>query len=198
MIQLPTANAFYVKQPFPRLTQFRSNILFEEGSQRPFITQEMAAKLNYQPSNKEKFIGFLQVIFTCSQKPTHRYHTSAHNKQDTYLSPDCPKDHTTPTKSATHITSISTTLEWTPVRPPRSSERELQISALITVEYYLSFVHDHIIRGNGSTAVQYTYCPGHYPLVPMIQWVDYSKYLHYVVLQKCPILKSPGMWKQLE
>lgn len=148
---------------------------------------------------REEFIGFLQVRFTCSQKPTHRYHTSAHNKQDTYLSPDCPKDHTTPTKSATHITSISTTLEWTPVRPPCSSERELQNFCIDHCWILFEFCarSHHLWKWINCYAIQVR-IPTAQAIIHLSPWFNGCKYLHYVVLQKCPILKSSEMWKQLE
>ena len=135
------------------------NILFDEGAQRSFISQEMATKLNLQPNNKDS----ISLASFVSNAAAHRklpiavvqVHTTAGDKIPISvlivpkIGPPVRICH------AHHFNKYVPHLNGLHLTHPITEGENFQISVLIDADYYWSFVQDHIVHGDGPTAVQY-------------------------------------------
>ncbi|XP_063446844.1 uncharacterized protein LOC134726374 [Mytilus trossulus] len=133
-----------------------ANILFDEGAQRSFITQEMADLLNLRPHRKEaitisgfgesnKKVRNLQIatIYIKGLKNTlipievliipqiaYPIHTYSRNQS-----------------SFQHLNGLK-------LAHPALQDEDFDISVLVGADYYWDIVGDRVIRGSGPTAVQ--------------------------------------------
>ncbi|XP_071171156.1 uncharacterized protein [Mytilus edulis] len=133
-----------------------ANILFDEGAQRSFITQEMADLLNLRPHRKEaitisgfgesnKKVRNLQVASIYIKGLTNKrfpievlivpqiaypIHTYARNQS-----------------SFQHLNGLK-------LAHPALQDEDFEISVLVGADYYWDIVGDRVIRGSGPTAVQ--------------------------------------------
>ena len=133
------------------------NILFDEGAQRSFISQEMATKLNLQPSGKENIslASFGSTSATHTNLPTGviQIHAVTGDKIPISvlivpkIAPPLQNMLRTSLQQVPHLKSLQL------VHPVTENEN-FEISVLIGADYYWSFVQDHVIRGDGPTAVQ--------------------------------------------
>ena len=133
------------------------NILFDEGAQRSFISQEMAAKLNLQPSSKES----ISLASFGSTSVTHTNLPTAAIQIHTLTGEEIPISVLIVPKIAPPLQNIlRTSLQQVPhlnglqLAHPITESENFEISVLIGADYYWSFVQDHVIRGDGPTAVQ--------------------------------------------
>ena len=136
------------------------NILFDEGAQRSFISQEMAAKLNLQLSSKESIslasFGSTSANHTNLPTAAIQIHTLTGDKIPVSvlivpkIAPPLQNMLRTSCQQIPHLKGLQL-----PYNPPYITENEnFEISVLIGADYYWSFVQDHIIRGDRPTAVQ--------------------------------------------
>ena len=138
-------------------TSLEGNILFDEGAQRSFISQEMATKLNLQPNNKES----ISLASFGSNSAAHRnlpvgviqVHTIAGDKISISvlivpkIAPPLQNLPRTSLQQVPHLNGLQ-------LAHPITENENFEISVLIGADYYWSFVQDHIVRGNGPTAVE--------------------------------------------
>ena len=133
------------------------NILLDEGAQRSFISQEMAAKLNLQPSSKESIslASFGSTSATHTNLPTGviQIHTVTGDKIPISvlivpkIAPPLQNMLRTSLQQVPHLKGLQ-------LARPITENESFEISVLIGADYYWSFVQDHVIRGDGPTAVQ--------------------------------------------
>ena len=133
------------------------NILFDEGAQRSFITQEIATKLNLKPYGKDS----ISLASFGSNSAMHRSLSVAIIKIQTITREKIPISVLiVPTIEPPLQNSVCTSLKQIPhlkglhLAHPVTENENFEILVLIGVDYYLNFVQDHIIRGTGPTAVQ--------------------------------------------
>ena len=133
------------------------NILFDEGAQRSFISQEMATKLNLQPNSKES----ISLASFGSNSAAHRnlpidviqVHTATGDKISISvlivpkIAPPLQNLPRTSVRQVPHLDGLQ-------LAHPITDSENFEISVLIGADYYWSFVQDHIVRGDGPTAVQ--------------------------------------------
>ena len=138
-------------------TSLEGNILFDEGAQRSFISQEMATKLNLQPNNKES----ISLASFGSNSAAHRnlpvgviqVHTITGDKISISvlivpkIAPPLQNLPRTSLQQVPHLNGLQ-------LVHPITENENFEISVLIGADYYWSFVQDHIVRGNGPTAVE--------------------------------------------
>ena len=135
----------------------QGNILFDEGSQRSFITVETAAKLKLNLVNNEKVAIAPFGAEYSSPQPipvvTIKVETTAGEKIPISVL-------VVPFIAAPLKNSLQTSIESFPhlrnlkLAHPITNEHNFQISILIGADYYWCFVEDKIVRGDGPTAQQ--------------------------------------------
>ena len=134
-----------------------TNIIFDEGSQRSFISKGLANCLQVQPHRTEHL-----SISTFGAQTSHtsqfeagviHLHTIS-GKQipitvlivPTVAVPICNINHNS-LSNFSHLTGLH-------LAHPVPSSEQFTISLLIGADHYWDVVEDHIIRGNGPTAVK--------------------------------------------
>ena len=138
-------------------TTVEGHILFDEGAQRSFITQELANQLQLQPSKHEN----ISVSSFGEQVSTSRRLAIASVLIETLHNGHIPISALIVPKLAalirnsvrTHLDKLPY-LQELPLAHPVTSDENFHISILIGADYYWQFIQDRIIRGNGPTAVQ--------------------------------------------
>ena len=132
------------------------NIIFDEGAQRSFITQELAKKLNLQPYGKDK----ISLASFGSKSSTHRnldmgvveIHTMSGERIPISvlvvprIAPPIQNSIRMPLLHLPHIMGIK-------LAHPVTDDENFELSILIGADYYWTFVEDQVIRGKGPTAV---------------------------------------------
>ncbi|XP_063447017.1 uncharacterized protein LOC134726541 [Mytilus trossulus] len=133
-----------------------ASILFDEGAQRSFITQSIADKLQIRPSgtdtielsafgDKEKNIRHLDTATV--QLQTDKGELVNINA---LIVPDIAVPLQNQTKYFTRNLPYLKNLK---LAHPANNADSFEISLLIGADYYWDIVQDHVIRGNGPTAV---------------------------------------------
>ena len=136
--------------------QVEANILFDEGSQRSFITEKLAGMLGVVPQRSENInlssFGSSQPLYRRMDNVTFRIKTRRGD-----LVPISAL--VVPTIAAplantmnTAVTNLSH-LKGLPLAHPVSGEDNFEISLLIGADFYWDLIGDHTIRRNGPTAV---------------------------------------------
>ena len=139
-----------------RDTHVQSNILFDEGSQRSFLTKGLADCLMVQPHNTVELslstFGTGTSSITKLDVATIYLHGISGQVipltvliVPTIAAPIHTVDH----KEVTHLPY----LEGLQLAHPISSAEHFSITLLIGADQYWNIVEDHIVRGNGPTAV---------------------------------------------
>ena len=137
--------------------QLNGNILFDEGSQRSFISREMATKLRLQPATSE----------TLSVTSFGTRSTLNQTLDVTVVNVVTASGETLPV-SALIVPVIAAPLQnlfkssidslnhirGLKLAHPVSDREDFHISLLIGTDHYWTFVQDHIVRGDGPTAQQ--------------------------------------------
>jgi len=136
-------------------TQVEANILFDEGSQRSFLTEELARELTLTPYRCEH----INLLSFGSDKPLYKQMDAVLFKIRTITElmqlsalvvPTIATPFTNPIDSETlqlpHLQEF-------PLAHPVTTAENFEISLLIGADYYWEFVGDHIVRGMGPTAM---------------------------------------------
>ena len=137
--------------------RIQGNILFDEGSQRSFITLETATKLKLRPVTTENVaIAPFGAEYSSPQPiPVGQVKVETTSGDKVPISVL-----TVPFIAAPLKNSVRTSIESFPhlrglkLAHPITNEHNFHISILIGADYYWSFVEDKIIRGEGPTAQQ--------------------------------------------
>ena len=137
-------------------SEAEANILFDEGSQRSFLTQDLANLLSLQSCKKE---DICLSSFGAKRPLSKRMEVALINiKTQTGglipISVLIVPTIATPLKSTTKsgITQLPY-LKGLPLAHPVTTDGDFKISLLIGADYYWDIVEDHIVRGNGPTAM---------------------------------------------
>lgn len=133
-----------------------SNILFDEGAQRSFITSDLAAKLQITPTGTTfmqiSSFGGAENTVRRLEKCTIQLETTAKDKisMELFIVPQLA----TPIKYRRRIDiSRLNYLKNLELAHPLSGEESFNIDILIGADFYWKFVEDKVIRGDGPTAV---------------------------------------------
>ena len=173
------------------------NILFDEGAQRSFISQDMAAKLNLQPTNKENIslASFGSTAATYTNLPTGVVQIQ------TVTGDKIPVSVLIAPKIAPPLQNmLRTSLQQMPhlkglhLAHPITENENFEISILIGADYYWSFVQDHVIRGDGPTAVESKLgylLSGPLPTLPQSLTL-HSFHVSQLSIMEAPILECRG------
>ena len=134
-----------------------ANLLFDEGAQRSFISHALATKLGLCPTSKEtiNLSAFGASTSTKRNLDVATIHVETQSSGRIPVQVLIVPKIATPIhiKVRTHITDIPY-LRHLKLAHPVTSDENFEISLLIGVDHYWDFVEDHIIRGNGPTAMQ--------------------------------------------
>jgi len=138
-------------------TTIDSNILFDEGSQRSFISQDVSQKLGLQPQAREN----ISLTSFGAETPSYRTLDRATISVQTITGEKIPISVLIVPKIALPLPNpMRTALKQFPylrglkLAHPVTENENFEISVLIGADYYWHFVGDHVIRGTGPTAVQ--------------------------------------------
>ena len=138
-------------------TSIESNILFDEGSQRSFISRDLACKLNLQPQTKEN----VSLTSFGAEVPSYRNLDVATISIQTTSGEKIPISVLiVPTIALSLQNPIRSSikefpyLRGLPLAYPVTENENFEISVLIGADYYWHFVQDHVVRGKGPTTVQ--------------------------------------------
>ena len=134
-----------------------ANILFNEGAQRTFISQSLVSKLGLQTSTKEtiNLAAFGAISTTRRNLDVVTLYIETESYRNIPIQALVIPEIATPLQN-----SIRTAIENYPylrdlkLAHPVTDNESFEISLLIGADYYWDIVQDHIIRGNGPTAMQ--------------------------------------------
>ena len=136
-------------------TAIETNILFDEGAQRSFMSQSLASKLGLQSSTKET----INLATFGAVTPTRRNLDVVTIHIETESSGNIPIQALIVPEIATPLqNSVRTATQNYPyllgLKLAVTDNENFEISLLIGADHYWDIVEDHIIRGNGPTAMQ--------------------------------------------
>ena len=135
-----------------------ANILFDEGAQRSFISKRLANNLQLTPSRQESIS--LAAFGADTSTPQHLDVTDVTIVSQTGemipLSVLVVPKIAAPLHCVTtsKLRELSYLRDLTLAHPIMKENSQFDISLLIGVDYYWNIVEDHIVRGDGPTAVQ--------------------------------------------
>ena len=134
-----------------------TNILFDEGAQRSFITSELAKKLNLQTEGSEEL--HLSAFGGENNKSRNLERATVYLKTDTgYRLPInvliVPRIATPLHSNRSQIDHRYEYLRGLKLAHPVCQDDAFEISLLVGADYYWDIIEDHIVRGNGPTAVK--------------------------------------------
>ena len=133
-----------------------ANVLFDEGSQRSFVTKALANTLELQPYQQE-YINLLTFGANCQLN--HQVDVAMVNlltkSGDTvslsvFVVPHIPMPLQSTSISVNHLTFLCNPQ----LAHPLTADREFEISLLIGADHYWDIAGDHVVRGMGPTAVE--------------------------------------------
>jgi len=137
-------------------TEAKTNILFDEGSQRSFLTGELADALSLQPTNQED----ISISTFGANNPISQKLDVASIKLKTTSGRYIPLSVLIVPSIAIPLTNTVSRevvqlphLRELPLAHPVTVDESFKISLLIGVDHYWDIVEDNIIRGNGPTAM---------------------------------------------
>ncbi|XP_071145169.1 uncharacterized protein [Mytilus edulis] len=150
LLKTAIAPIFYGKQII------ETSILFDEGAQRSFITQRIAEKLQIRPSGRDTI-----ELSAFGDKENNIRHLDTATVQlqtdkgeivniNTLIVPDIAVLLQNQTK---YLTRNLPYLKDLKLAHPANNADSFEISLLVGADYYWDIVQDHVIRGNGPTAV---------------------------------------------
>ena len=137
--------------------RIQGNILFDEGSQRSFITEETATKLRLTPVGTENIAIAPFGAEYSSPQPIAVGQVSVETEAGDRIPISVL---IVPFIAAPLKMSVRASIESFPhlrglrLAHPITSEHSFHISILIGADYYWTFVEDKIVRGDGPTAQQ--------------------------------------------
>jgi len=136
--------------------QTEANILFDEGSQRSFLTQKLARELALTPYKVET----INLSSFGAKKPLQRYMDTVAIRLRTSTGELVSITALVVPTIATPISNPLDSdvlelphLKGLPLAHPVTAAENFEISLLIGADYYWDLVGDHIIRGAGPTAM---------------------------------------------
>lgn len=137
-------------------TEVEANVLFDEGSQRSFITEDLARALSLTPHHKED----VHLSSFGSRQPLNKTMEVAHINIKTIMGATVPISVLiVPTIATPLRNTVQTSVTQLPhlyglqLAHPITREDSFKISLLIGTDHYWDLVEDHIVRGNGPTAM---------------------------------------------
>ena len=135
----------------------QTNLLFDEGSQRSFVTKALANALKLQPYCKEdiNLSSFGAKCQLSHQVEVAMVNLLTKNGDAVPLSVLVIPHIATPLQNtvSVNVTHLSH-LHDLQLAHPLTAEREFEISLLVGADHYWDIVGDHIMRGMGPTAVE--------------------------------------------
>jgi len=136
--------------------QAEAHILFDEGSQRSFLTEKLARLLEVVPCSSEH----ISLTSFGSTRPLPRRLDNVIINLKTSKGELMPiLALVVPNIAAPLNNTIRTTLrdvpylQGLPLAHPVSSAENFEISLLVGADFYWNFIGDHVVRGDGPTAV---------------------------------------------
>ena len=137
--------------------QVEANILFNKGSQRSFISQKLANSLQLHSCKKEDIClsSFWSLTPTIKQLQTGEIHLLTRTGIKLPLSVLIVPTIAIPLQNVmqTHIAPLLHLQGISLPHPVTRPTTNFKISLLIGADHYWDIVEDHIIRGNGPTAM---------------------------------------------
>ena len=137
-------------------SQTEANVLFNEGSQRSFITEKLASELAVQPYRFES----INLSSFGTDKPLHKRMEAVLIHIRTTTGKPVPLSVLVVPMIATPIANPLDTevlqlpyLKGLPLAHPVTAAENFEISLLVGADFYWDLVGDHIIRGDGPTAM---------------------------------------------
>ena len=138
-------------------TTVEGHILFDEGAQRSFITQQLADTLQLQPIRHELITvsSFGEQISTPTRFAVTTISIHTLNGSQIPISVLIVPKLAAPVRNSirTHLNQFSY-LQGLTLAHPVTSDENFSLSVLIGADYYWQFIQDHVARGDGPTAVQ--------------------------------------------
>ncbi|XP_065918800.1 uncharacterized protein [Dysidea avara] len=138
-------------------TTVEGHILFDEGAQRSFITQELANQLQLQPTHHENIsvLPFGEQVSTPRRLARATVLIQTLNKGHIPISVLIVPKLAAPIRNSirAHLDKLPY-LQELPQAHPVTSDENFHISILIGADYYWQFIQDRIVRGDGPTAVK--------------------------------------------
>ena len=138
-------------------SQATAHVLFDEGSQRSFILQSLATEMGLQPYKTDKVFlsAFGAHSPSISTLDVAQIHLITSSGEQLPLSVLIVQTIASPIQSIVEsdISQLSY-LRGIPLAHPVTTEQQFQISLLIGADYYWNIIENHVIRGNGPTAVK--------------------------------------------
>ena len=136
--------------------QAEANILFDEGSQRPFLTEQLTHLLEVVPHNSEHIsltsFGSTKPVLRCLDNVIINLKTSTGDLMP--ISALVVPNIAAPLNNTVRTTlSDVSYLKGLPLAHPVSSAENFEISLLVGADFYWNFIGDHVVRGDGPTAV---------------------------------------------
>ena len=137
--------------------RIQGNILFDDGSQRSFITEEVATKLNLKPNNSEHIaVAPFGAEYTSAQcLSVACVFVETESGESIPITILIVPFIAAPLQSSVRA-SVSTFqhLQGLKLAHPITNEDNFQVSMLIGTDFYWRFIEDNIVRGDGPTAQQ--------------------------------------------
>ena len=138
-------------------TTVEGHILFDEGTQRSFITQELANQLQLKLINHEQISvsSFGEQISAFKRLAVASIPIQTLNKGHIPASVLIVPKLAAPIHNSvqTHLDKLPY-LQGFPLAHPVTSDENFQISILIRADFYRQFIQDRIVRSEGPTAVE--------------------------------------------
>ena len=138
-------------------TTVKGHILFDEGAQRSFITQELANQLQLSPTHHENVLvsSFGEQVSTSRRLAVATVFIQTLNNGHIPISVLIVPKLAAPIRNSirAHLDNLPY-LQELPLAHPVTSDENFHISILIGADYYWQFIQDRIVRGDGPTAVE--------------------------------------------
>ena len=138
-------------------TAIETNILFDEGTQRSFMSQSLASKLGLHSSTREtiNLATFGAVTPTRRNLDVVTIHIETESSGNIPIQALIVPEIATPLQNSVRTaTQNYLYLQGLKLAHPVTDNENFEISLLIGADHYWDIVEDHIIRGNGPTAMQ--------------------------------------------
>ena len=180
--------------------RIQGHILFDDGSQRSFITEEVAIKLNLKPTNSEHIAvaPFGAEYTTAQQLSVACVYVETESGESIPISVLIVPFIAAPLQNSVRA-SVNTFqyLQGLKLAHPITNEDNFQISVLIGADFYWTFIEDNIVRGDGPTAQQsklgYLLSGPTQPVTPQCTTTSF-----HVAVMKLSVDSDPNQFWSLE
>ena len=153
-VLLKTAIATVTSQSHVQTT---ANILFDEGAQKSFITEQLATQLNLKKETTETIYlsSFGSTTNKLQQVDVATVHVVTDDRQTIPVRVLIVPTISTPINNKLqHAVSKYPYLRGLKLAHPGTADSSFTISMLIGADFYWDLVEDHVVRGNGPTAMK--------------------------------------------